>query len=77
MYIIDSELSKHDAICFSETHFNASIDNGQMQLSGVQGPFRVDRNRHGGRVAVFAKTNLNVNVRDFLYSPLLELLLWV
>jgi len=40
MDIFDSELSKHDVICFSETHLNASIDNGQIQLSGFQGQFR-------------------------------------
>jgi exonuclease III len=48
----------NDIILVSETHLSRDIDNEDIQLRGFQNPIRVDRNRHGGGVAIFAKPNI-------------------
>jgi exonuclease III len=55
--IIELEMSNNDIIHVSETHLSQDIDNEDIQLRGFQTPIRVDRNRHGGGVAIFAKPN--------------------
>jgi hypothetical protein len=47
-------------ILVSETHLSQDIDSEDIQLRGFQNPIRVDRNRHGGGVAIFAKPNIYI-----------------
>ena len=58
--LIELEMSNNDIILVSETHLSRDIDNEDIQLRGFQNPIRVDRNRHGGGVAIFAKPNIYI-----------------
>ena len=53
-------MSNNDIILVSETHLSQDIDNEDIQLRGFQNPIRVDRNRHGGGVAIFTKPNIYI-----------------
>ena len=48
--LIELEMSNNDIILVSETYLSRDIDN----------PIRVDRNRHGGSVAIFPKPNIYI-----------------
>ena len=63
-YQIELEMSNNDIILVSETHLSRDIDNEDIQLKGFQNPIRVDRNRHGGGVAIFAKPNIYIYVKS-------------
>ena len=52
----------YNIILVSETHLSRDIDNEDIQLRGFQNPIRVDRNRHGGGVAIFAKPNIYIYI---------------
>ena len=62
--LIELEMSNNDIILVSETHLSRDIDNEDIQLRGFQNPIRVDRNRHGGGVAIFAKPNIYIYVKS-------------
>ena len=64
IYLIELEMSNNDIILVSETHLSRDIDNEDIQLRGFQNPIRVDRNRHGGGVAIFAKPNIYIYVKS-------------
>lgn len=51
--MIDSELSHHDIVCITESHIYESVINDNIELPGFQGPFRKDRNRYRGGVALY------------------------
>jgi hypothetical protein len=53
--LIELEMSSNDI-----THLSRDIDNEDIQLRGFQNPIRVDRNRNGGGVAIFAKSNIYI-----------------
>ena len=45
----------------SETFLDPSVTNEQIFLEGFQAPFRNDRNRHGGGVAVYVKNHISAS----------------
>lgn len=51
--ITAAELSKFDIITISETHHDCSIDNNSLVIIGFHPPMRLDKNRHGGGVAMY------------------------
>ena len=53
--LITVELSKFDIITVSETWLDQSISDIDLALPSYQLPIRLDRNRHGGGVAVYVK----------------------
>ena len=55
--LIELEMSSNDI-----THLSRDIDNEDIQLRGFQNPIRVDRNRNGGEVAIFAKSNIYIYI---------------
>ena len=55
------ELSYYDIIAVSETFLDPSVTNEQIFLEGFQAPFRNDRNRHGGGVAVYVKNHISAS----------------
>ena len=56
--LVDLELSDHDIVLVSETHLSEDIENHDIRLKGFQDPLRKDRNRQGGGVAMFVKSNI-------------------
>ena len=69
---ISIELNEFDIIALSETFLDSSILNGDLHIEGFQMPFRNDRNRHGGGVAVYVKNNIHASRLPFLENDSLE-----
>jgi hypothetical protein len=67
-------MSNNDIILVSETHLSRDIDNEDIQLRGFQNPIRVDRNRHGGGVAIFAKPNIYICEKPEFHTSEIEIL---
>ena len=74
--LVAVELSCHDIITISETWLDNSIENNDIAIPNFQPPIRLDRNRHGGGVAVYVKNNIPFNERADLYIPNLEAI-WI
>ena len=55
--LIAVELSKFDIITVSDTWLDQSISDIDLALPSYQLPIRLDRNRHGGGVAIYVKKN--------------------
>ena len=72
--LIELEMSNNDIILVSETHLSQDIDNEDIQLRGFQNPIRVDRNRHGGGVAIFAKPNIYICEKPEFHTSEIEIL---
>ena len=53
-----------DILCFTESKLDETIENDEISLPGFHEPIRLDRNRHGGGVAVFVKSYLMYDVID-------------
>jgi hypothetical protein len=60
-------------ILVSETHLSRDIDNEDIQLRGFQNPIRVDRNRHGGGVAIFDKPNIYICEKPEFHTSEIEI----
>ena len=58
-----------DVICLNETKLDDSISNDDIMIPGFNAPFRSDRNRHGGGVAIYTRDYLRVRLRNDLRSP--------
>ena len=67
-------MSNNDIILVSETHLSQDIDNEDIQLRGFQNPIRVDRNRHGGGVAIFDKPNIYICEKPEFHTSKIEIL---
>ena len=50
--------NSYDVITLSETHLSSIIDDEEIQIEGYT-IFRLDRNRHGGGVAIYCRTDLH------------------
>lgn len=55
------ENSKLDVVCFTETWLNDTISDRMICLNGFK-LIRNDRNRHGGGICVFIRSNLSCRV---------------
>ena len=74
--LIAVELSKFDIITVSETWLDQTISDMDLQIPQYQPPIRLDRNRHGGGVAIYFKKCIPFVERKDLYIPNLEAV-WV
>ena len=74
--LIAVELSSYDIITVSETWLDATISNTDLLLPSFQPPIRLDRNRHGGGVAIYLKKCIPFIERTELIIPNLEAI-WV
>ena len=72
--LIAVELGKYDVITVSETWLDRTIDNSEIHIPNYQEPIRLDRDRHGGGVAVYFHKNIPFVERKELYIPNLEVL---
>jgi exonuclease III len=72
--LIELEMSNNDIILVSETRLSQDIHNEDIQLRGFQNPIRVDRNRHGGGVAIFAKPNIYICEKPEFHTSEIEIL---
>ena len=70
--LIAVELGDFDVITVSETWLDQSITNSSITISGYQEPIRLDRNRHGGGVAIYFKQNVPFIERSDLIIPNVE-----
>ena len=61
-------------ICLTETWLDNSIDANSILLICYRGPFRLDRNRHGGGVLAYVKNNIYCVRRFDFESPDVEIL---
>mgnify|MGYP000176344217 CR=1 FL=1 len=61
-----------DVICLNETKLDKTIADEDIQISGFNLPFRCDRNRAGGGVAIYTSESLNAKLRSDLSIPHLE-----
>ena len=64
-----------DVIALSETHLSPDIDDDEIQLDGYS-LFRLDRNRHGGGIAIYCRSDLNPRIMPSLIFENLEML-WI
>ena len=55
------ETSKPDVICIVETWLDHNITNNELAIQGYQ-LFRLDRNRHGGGIALYVHLSLSCNI---------------
>ena len=74
--LLELELSNSDIILISETHLNEDVKSDDLLLKGYQKPVRRDRNRHGGGVAIFVKSNIYFCVKPEFNSDEIEIL-WI
>ncbi len=58
---LEAEMYKPDVICIVETWLCEDISDQELLLSSYQ-LFRLDRNRHGGGVLMYVKSNLSAEV---------------
>ena len=70
--LIALELSMYDIITLSETWLDQSIDTMDILIPNYQEPIRLDRNRHGGGVAVYISKSVPFVERKELQVPNLE-----
>ena len=70
--LIAVELSAYDIITVSETWLDASVSTTDLLLPSYQPPIRLDRNRHGGGVAIYLKKCIPFFERTDLIIPNLE-----
>ena len=70
--LIALELSMYDIITLSETWLDQSIDTMDILIPNYQEPIRLDRNRHGGGVAVYFSKSVPFVERKELQVPNLE-----
>jgi hypothetical protein len=61
--IIEIELTTFDVLIFSETWIDQSVSDHDISLPYYTPPFRSDRTRHGGGVAIYVKENIPVRRR--------------
>ena len=71
--IITAELSHFDIVTISETHLDNSIENEVLGINGFHPPIRLDRNRHGGGVAMYISNELAFYERKDLNTINLEI----
>ena len=71
--VLSSEYA-FDVIAMSETWLDSSILNTNISLPCYGEPHRLDRNRSGGGVLVFVKSNIYCTRRFDLESPNVEVL---
>ena len=77
--LIAVELGKFDIISISETWLDQTIDNSEILIPNYQEPIRLDRNRHGGGVAVYfnkqipfvERTDLNIRNLEVLWAEII------
>ena len=72
--LIVVELGCYDIITGSETWLDRSVSNTLITIPGYQEPIRLDRNRHGGGVAMYFKLNVPFTKRSDLIIPNVEAL---
>ena len=60
----------------SETFLDSSVTNEELFLEGFQSPFRNNRNRHGGGVAVYVKNHISAS-RLVMFSHLSLESIWL
>ena len=65
-----------DVIAITETFLDNSIADNEIEIDGFHPPFRNDRNRHGGGVAVFVKKHLSALRITEAEDPILEMI-WI
>jgi hypothetical protein len=53
--LIEVELAHFDILMFSETWLDQSVTDNDISLPNFRNPFRSDRTRHGGGVAIYVK----------------------
>ena len=62
-----------DLLTLSETHIDDLIDDSELKVDGYD-IVRKDRNRRGGGVAAYIRSNLKYNIRTDIMSDELELI---
>ena len=70
--MIAAELGNFDVITISETWLDHTISDLDTMIPTYQTPIRLDRNRHGGGVAMYFKNNVPFVERKDLIIPNLE-----
>ena len=53
-----------DILMISETKLDSPFPNGQFQIQGYSEPYRLDRNRNGGRILVFTREDIPAKLID-------------
>ena len=66
------EFQHFDIIALTETFLDNSIPNENISIPGYQEPFRQDRNRHGGGVAIYCRNGLAVSQCLEFQKPSIE-----
>ena len=66
------EFQHFDIIALTETFLDNSIPNENISIPGYQEPFRQDRNRHGGGVAIYCRNGLAVTQCLEFQKPSIE-----
>ena len=74
--LIAVELGTYDIITVSETWLDQTISTSDLVLPSYQIPIRLDRNRHGGGVAIYVKKCIPFVERIDLIIPNLEAM-WI
>ena len=72
--IVFNELSDYDFIGITESHLDSKVTNEQIEFDGFQMPIRLDRNRHGGGVALYIRNSLHYKSRSDLLNPNIEII---
>lgn len=55
--LLQSKVINADIICLTESKLGPSIENADILLTEFYEPIRLDRNRHGGGIAIYVKFN--------------------
>ena len=72
--MIAVKLGNFDVITVSETWLDNSINESDIHIPSYQAPLRLNRNRHGGGVAMYFKDNVPFVERTDLFLPNLEII---
>lgn len=62
---ITVELGGFDVITISETWLDTTISDEDIKLPNYQNPIPLDRNRHGGGVAMYVKSNISFKENNY------------
>ena len=65
----------YDLVALTETHLSPEIDDDEINLDGYD-LFRLDRNRHGGGVAIYCRSELEPKIISKLSIQNIEML-WI
>ena len=74
--IIYNEFYEYDIVAITESHLDQSITDNDIELEGFQAPVRLDRNRYGGGVMIYVKSNLSFKKREDIFTSNIEII-WI